>query len=344
MGAGVLLQGPDEGSDHRNQPQGMVGSSHQFTINEVYLMNLKALGTAALLCSSMTLANAQTATGITPTTHTKAPDATPAAAGIIYHGGPVLGTVSGKPVHLYFIYYGKWSTSDPGGPGILHNFGANLGGSAYWNILTTYKEPTSGTTIKNAMHLAGEYTDTGSEGSNLSDTTLQTVVKKAISGGHLPLDTNAIYHVLTSSEVNETSGFCSAYCGFHNHMTVSGKDIKYSFIGNPVHCTSFHGVADCQGDANNITQSPNNDPGVDAMISVVAHESEEATSDPDLNAWFFATGKENGDECAYTYGTTFPVGNGSDANVTLGGANYLIQQNWIGPGGTAGQKCALSYP
>jgi hypothetical protein len=322
----------------------MVGSSHQFTINEVYLMNLKALGTAALLCSSMTLANAQTATGITPTTHSKAPDATPAAGGIIYHGGPVLGTVSGKPVHLYFIYYGKWSTKDPGGPAILHNFGANLGGSPYWNILTTYKEPTSGTTIKNAMHLAGEYTDTGSQGSNLSDTTLQTVVTSAITGGHLPLDTNAIYHVLTSPEVNETSGFCSAYCGFHNHMTVSGKDVKYSFIGDPVHCTAQGGVADCNADANNITQSPNNDPGVDAMISVLAHESEEATSDPDLNAWFFSNGEEDGDKCAYLYGTTHPVGNGSDFNVTIGGANYLIQQNWIGPGGTAGQKCALSYP
>ena len=305
-------------------------------------MKLKVLGAAALLCSSMTLASAQNATGITPTTHgTKV---SPDVAGIIYHGGPVLGTVVGHPVHLYFIYYGKWSTSDPGGPAIMHNFGSNLGGSPYWNILTTYKEPTSGKTIQNALNLHGEYTDTGSQGSNLSDTTLQTVVKTAISGGHLPLDANAVYEVLASSEVNETSGFCSAYCGFHNEMTVSGKAVKYAFVGNPVHCTAYGGVADCQGDSNNISHSPNNDPGVDAMISVIAHESEEATSDPNLNAWYFATGAEDGDECAYKYGTTFPIGNGSDGNVTLGGANYLIQENWIGPGGTAGQKCALSYP
>ncbi|HLY18818.1 MAG TPA: hypothetical protein VKR61_16415 [Bryobacteraceae bacterium] len=308
-------------------------------------MNLKALGTAALLCSSMTLANGQQATGITRTTHDAA--AVPAATGIIYHGGPVLGTVSGHPVHLYFIYYGNWATKDPGGPAIMHNFGANLGGSAYWNILTTYKEPTSGITINNALVLHGEYTDTGSQGSSLSDATLQTVVSSAITGGHLPLDTNAVYHVLASPEVNETSGFCSAYCGFHNHMTVSGKNIKYTFVGDPVHCTSFGGVADCQGDANNLSHSPNNDPGVDAMISVIAHESEEATSDPNLNAWFFSNGYENGDKCAYKYGTVTPVGNGSDFNITLGGANYLIQENWIGPGGTggvAGEKCAISYP
>lgn len=307
-------------------------------------MKIEALGTALLLCS-MTMANAQSPSGVSATANTdKSPDGVTAARnrGIIYHNGPVLGTVTGQPVHLYFIYYGNWAGKDPGGPAIMHNFGANLGGTPYWNILTTYKEPTSGTTIKNALHLAGEATDTGSQGVNLTDSSLQLVVQKWIGNGTFPSDTNAVYHVLTSPEVNETSGFCSAYCGFHNHMTYNGADIKYTFVGDPIHCTAQGGVADCQGDANNLTQSPNNDPGVDAMISVIAHESEEATSDPDLNAWYFSNGEENGDKCAYTYGTTFPIGNGSDGNVTMGGFNFLIQQNWIGPGAT--QKCALSYP
>lgn len=46
------------------------------------------------------------------------------------------------------------------------------------------------------------------------------------------------------------------------------------------------------------------------------------------------------------HGTTFPVGNGSVANVTMGGKNCLIQGSWIGPAGTsgtAGEKCALKY-
>ena len=313
-------------------------------------MKLKMLGTAALLCSSITLAHAQAPNGVSATANADTPPTGITAArtrGIIYHGGPVLGTVTGHPVHLYFIYYGQWATKDPGGPAIMTDFGANLGGSPYWNILTTYKEPTTGTTIQNAMTLAGTYTDTGSQGSNLTDTTLQTVVKSAIAGGHLPLDPNAVYHVLASPEVNETSGFCSSYCGFHNHMTVGSWNIKYTFVGDPVHCTAQGGVADCQGEASNVSQSPNNDPGVDAMISVIAHESEEAVSDPSLNAWYFANGEENGDKCAYTYGSVFQVGNGSVANVTLGGRNFLIQQNWIGPGnpsGAAGEKCALRYP
>jgi hypothetical protein len=311
-------------------------------------MKLKVLGTAAVLCSSLTLSSAQGQNGIYPTVAgDRTPDGIAAIQrprGIVYHGGSVLGTVAQQPLHLYLIFYGNWAGTDPGGPGIMQAFASGLGGSSYWNILTTYVEPNG--TIQNAATMNGTYTDTGSQGANLNDTTLQTVVKNAINGGHLPLDRNAIYHVLTSSEVTETGGFCTNYCGFHNHMTLNGTDIKYTFVGNPVHCTAQGGVGDCQGDANNITHSPNNDPGVDAMISVIAHESEEATSDPDLNAWYFASGQENGDKCAYTYGATHPVGNGSDYNIMLGSMKYLIQQNWIGPGGTggpSGQKCAMSY-
>jgi hypothetical protein len=125
-------------------------------------------------------------------------------------------------------------------------------------------------------------------------------------------------------------------------MTFNGVDIKYSFIGNPVHCVAQGGVADCQGEASNINASPNNDPGVDAMISVLAHESAEATSDPDLNAWYFPNGQENADKCAYMYGTQFITeANGSKANVIMGNRDYLIQQNWIASGS---QRCALTYP
>lgn len=279
--------------------------------------------------------------GITPTVEgSKTPYVGDQAGNqsIIYHGGPVLGTVAGKPVHLYFIYYGDWATLDPTGVGIINTFGYYLGGSGYWNILTSYVEP-NGTAIKNQLKLAGVTSDMYSQGKALSDNTLQTVVKTAISNGKLPLDPNGVYHVLTTKDVNETSGFCSSYCGFHNFMTYDNVKIKYAFTGNPEHCVNQGGVADCQGLSSNVNQSPNADPGADAMVSVIAHESEEATSDPQLSAWFFNSGNENADQCAYTYGKTFPVGNGSVANITLGPKNFLIQQNWIAPN----LGCAMSY-
>ena len=76
------------------------------------------------------------------------------------------------------------------------------------------------------------------------------------------------------------------------------------------------------------------------MASIVAHELEEATTDPDLNAWYDQRGYENADKCAWTFGTTFNAGNGALANMTLGGMQFLIQRNWVNAGGG---YCALSY-
>jgi hypothetical protein len=51
--------------------------------------------------------------------------------------------------------------------------------------------------------------DNYGRGTNLSDSDIQTIVTTAISGG-LPKDTAGVYFVLTSADVNETSGFCTA--------------------------------------------------------------------------------------------------------------------------------------
>jgi hypothetical protein len=175
--------------------------------------------------------------------------------------------------------------------------------------------------------------DSGSQGTNLTDATLQTVVSTAITSGKLPKDANGVYFVLTSKEVNETSGFCTQYCGFHTHGTIGGVDIKYSFVGNAARCP-----ASC---AAQTASSPNGNVGADGMASVIAHELEETVTDPDLNAWYDSRGYENADKCAWTFGTTYNPGNGSMANMKLGNYDYLIQRNWVN---ASGGYCALQYP
>lgn len=78
------------------------------------------------------------------------------------------------------------------------------------------------------------------------------------------------------------------------------------------------------------------------MASILAHELEEAQTDPTLTAWFDNIGQENADKCAWTFGTTYDPGNGSVANMKLGARDYLIQQNWSKPQGLT-QACALCY-
>jgi hypothetical protein len=242
----------------------------------------------------------------------------PSNNGISYHGGPIMpGTVN-----IYYIWYGNWASgakpSDSAATqGLLNNFIGGLNGSGYEKINSTYKD--SSHTVTGNMVLAGSTTDNYSGGTALSDSGIQTVVSSAISSGRLPKDANGLYFVLTSSDVNETSGFCTRYCGWHTHATISGSDLKYSFVGNPDRCPSA-----CEAETN----SPNNDSGADGMASIIAHESEEAISDPDLNAWYDTRGAENADKCAWKFGPTQTTSSGAQYNQTLGGDKWLIQMNW----------------
>jgi Phosphate-induced protein 1 conserved region len=244
--------------------------------------------------------------------------------GITYHGGPVmLGTVK-----AYYIWYGNWAGNSA--TTILTDFARSIGGSPYYNINTTYYNG-SNVHLSNSVSYAGSTTDNYSRGTALTDSGVQAVVSSAISSGRLPKDTNGVYFVLTSQDVNETSGFCTQYCGWHTHASISGSDIKFSFVGNPARCPSA-----CEAQST----GPNGNAGADGMASIIAHELEEAHTDPDLNAWYDNRGAENADKCAWTFGSTSTASNGASYNMTLGSRQYLIQQNWVN---ASGGYCAKSY-
>lgn len=235
-------------------------------------------------------------------------------AGIQYHGGPVL---LGQ-VNVYVIWYGTWSATSKS---ILTVFLNNLGGSPYWNINTSYTS-SAGVKISNSLKFLGSTIDTGTA-TSLSDANIQTITANAISSGRLPNDPNGIYLVLTGSNVTASSGFCTQYCGWHTHATISGTDIKYAFIGSVSRCPSSCAAQN---------PGPNGDINADGGASIIAHELEETVTDPDLNAWWqTSTGMENGDKCAWTFGTTTGVAP-AKYNMILGGKKFLIQQNWLNSG------------
>ena len=235
---------------------------------------------------------------------------------ITNHGGPVIG---GTPL-VYVIWYGNWNQNNgsdtPAGQQIVRDFLTNLGNysagnSTYFKINTSYGGVTGNVTF------AGEATDTGSRGTRLRDSDIPAIVSTAIGNG-LPYNSNGVYFVLTSSNVNEQTGFCRQYCGWHTAGNVTAGHIRYSFVGNANRCLNA-----CAAQ----TTSPNGNAGVDGMISVVAHELEEAVTDPDLNAWYDSQGAENADKCAWTFGHAQYQVNGAWANVHLGSRDFLIQRN-----------------
>jgi hypothetical protein len=215
----------------------------------------------------------------------------------------------------------------------LPKFIQNLNETAYFNINSTYTDA-SGTSISNAVTLNGQVFDNYSQGTVLSDPGLTAVVSHTLQNGSLPVDADGIYYVLSSADVDQKGGngeFCVNFCGFHRHATLSATDIKFAFVGNSARCLS-----NCASP--NLGIGPNGNPGADAMASIMAHELNETVTDPDLNAWFDATGEEISDKCNFIFGSVFTAPNGAPANVTLGDRRFLIQKNWIN---LAGGFCTI---
>jgi len=241
--------------------------------------------------------------------------------GIYYHGGKVMpGTV-----HLYFIWYGNWTNGPKASDStltqsLLSGLFAQAGGvgtSKLAQINTTYLD--SSQLASGSFFLVHSTSDNYSRGKSLTDASVQAVVASAIQSGRLPKDSNGIYFVLSSSDVNETSGYCSKYCGWHTHASMAGADIKLAYVGNPDRCPMS-----CEMEV----KSPNGDSGADGMASVMVHETAETITDPDLNGWYDASGEENADKCAWTYGPLHGTMGLGAYNQTYGTHNWLIQMLW----------------
>jgi hypothetical protein len=242
--------------------------------------------------------------------------------GITYHGGPVM---RANVINVYFIWYGNWTNGPKPSDSrttvnllnILFGPTRGMGGSSFFKINTIYSD-TIGHPTGNIALLASA-TDNYSRGKKLSDSDIQRIVSSAISSRALPKDANGLYFVLTASDVAETSGFCTTYCGWHTSSMIGGADIKYAFVGNSDRCPSACAMQ---------MASPNADSGADGMASVMAHEASEAVTDPDLNAWYDSAGNENGDKCAWKFGPVTGVLGQGAYNQTFGTYNWLIQTMW----------------
>jgi hypothetical protein len=257
----------------------------------------------------------------------------PADGGALeYHGGAVLNHTT----HVYYLWYGDWSAglALP----VLTDFASSLGGSPYFNINTTHHDA-AGRPVRNAIGYSGSATDAYSLGASLTDAGVLAALQAAIHRGALPVDANGIYFVLTAADVDETSGFCSDFCSWHNHAKIAGVDIKYAFVGHPGRCPEA-----CELAPGN---TPNGDAAADAMVAAVAARINETVTDPDADGWFDAAGLESTDKCLLArnpFGPTYVTADGARANLRLGARNFLVPQNWVNGDGGSGGHCALRYP
>ena len=242
--------------------------------------------------------------------------------GIFFHGGPVLLSPNVQAVY--------WGTSriytggpTPGATGagstdgsLVGFFMRNIGGSPYWNINHTYFDG-SHNLINNSLNYVSYWAANSAPPGAPTDAQIANLIISGFNGGQLTFDASTIYPVFTGPGINLGGGFGSQYCAYHGHFTWNGNSVKFAAM--PYNADFPSGCTPGQGSANG-------DPAADAEVNTLVHELEEATTDPDLNAWYDRRGFENADKCAWNFGTT------ASSNISIGGKQFLVQMNWINSG------------
>lgn len=121
------------------------------------------------------------------------------------------------------------------------------------------------------------------------------------------------------------SYFCAYHSAYFDSTVNANSQIIYSNMpydaqtaGNPLTC--------------DVQEYPNGNPS-DPEISTTSHEHNESITDPFGTGWWdsnpndSAAGYENGDMCAYDFGTTYGP-SGAEWSQSINGHHYLMQSEW----------------
>lgn len=259
-----------------------------------------------------------------------------AAATLLYHGGPVI--QPGPTIFEIFWIPPHLQTGAPTGVSakyktVLENYASNLPAHGLLNIVTQYfQNSTSPKYIQNAGRLARVFTDTSAypasgcsdpatPGNCISDAQIRAEIQKIITANGVTPSINDIFLLFTSSGEGSCFGSSCAYtqfCAYHSFFTGTGGHLVV--YGNEPYANTS--VCKAPGQT-----EPNGDVG-DLSASVASHEVTEATTDPELNAWFDSSGNEIGDLCNFVFGTNTWTGPSAAANQMWNGFFFELQQEY----------------
>lgn len=203
---------------------------------------------------------------------------------LTYHGGPVI--VAATQVSIFWGT--EWGTTNS--PSALATsmmaFFASFGTTPEYNTITQY----SGITKNNLTNAF--WVDTVNPPVNVTDKKLKAEVKKYLNtftGGIA--NPSTIYEVfLPSTSYSSMGGSNSCggpnlqFCAYHGHFSFNGVDVKYASLPYP-------SCSGCQWPGFTVEHN---------LDHFACHETREAVTDEDLNAWFDRNGAEADDKCAWS--------------------------------------------
>ena len=272
--------------------------------------------------------------------HNQAKLARSNTSNLSYHNGPVMLT---NTVYAIFLEPGGYTVSTNYDSLINQYFtdvvAANGSTSNVYFSDTQYYNSAS-THIAYNSSLGGFWVDTGPLPTSgctdkytpvcLSDAQIQAEVQKAMTKNGWTADPSHLFFVFTAKNIGSCYGSSCAfsqYCAYHSSFSTSAGTILYANMPYamtvPAACSSG--------------QSPNGD-DADATINVTSHEHNEAITDPQGSAWYDRSGYENGDKCAWNFGSSPSGTSGAYYNQTINNDHYYLQQEWS----NFSSKCVLT--
>jgi len=273
--------------------------------------------------------------GVVPT-FSHAPHAAgsrPRGSGILsYHGGPVEHT--NRVYAIYWVPSGY--TIQSGYDTIINRFFGDVAAASgqtsnVYYTATQYSDSTNGRLLYSSS-FGGSYTDTSALPASgcsdrytsvcLSDAQIQAEIQKDITAaGWTPSPTTEFF-LFTAKGIGSCSGTSCAfsnYCAYHGWIGSGSNVILYA---NMPYADTVPAACDYGA-----SYHPNGN-DADATLNVTSHEHNETITDGQGNAWYDRAGYENGDKCAWYFGSATGSTAYGSYNQTINGDHYWLQQEY----------------
>lgn len=161
----------------------------------------------------------------------------------------------------------------------------------------------------------------------LSDAQIQAEVQRVATAQGWPQTPTTEFFMFTAKNVGSCSD--SSHCAFSYYCAY------HSNVGNTTYANMPYSdtvPADCDAG-----QHPNNS-DADATLNVTSHEHNETITDPLGTAWWDRAGYENGDKCAWKFGTQLGSTSYGQYNQLINGHPYELQMEYS----NAHRTCVLT--
>jgi hypothetical protein len=222
--------------------------------------------------------------------------------------------------------------------------------SNVYSIATQYSDGSGAIQYKSSF--GGSYVDhsplpavgqcqDGLDSACLTDQQVQNEIQQVLTHQGWHGGPNTLFVLMTPSGVGSCfdnfTGICSTntYCAYHSSFTDAVNE-PVIYANEP-----YDATIDLCSDGN----SPNNG-DADAEINTISHEHNEAITDPFGDAWWAndANGDENGDLCAWDFGTKLGgTASVSAYNQIINGHDYWLQQEYSNIGSGCFQSASQEH-